>query len=946
MVGFHVLGSLGFVSGARRARWIGSGCQVSAKRQIIAVTGTAAMSAALTALTVAPAGTAQASGSPAGGSDSGWVLSTSAFTNQFGTQPYVGNGYLSQRIPAAGTGFLGGLGTIGWPLRTPRVTDAIAAGVYAYTDASNVYPGVRKQVIALIPTWSTLTFGAPSGNYSSATASAANVSGYAQSQDLRTGTVTTSGTWTAPGRQRARFSYQIFTDRARPHVGVVSLRLTPLWTGRASVTSLLDGSGASRLDPVDAGVDLASHTSHVTSKAAGTGTPVAESATLSLPPVRPTADSAAGLTQPQTAGEQVSFTARAGTTYTFTKYVSVVTGRDCAQPETDARAWSLQAALLGTTALMRENTAAWASGVWDSDITVPGDPALQTAIHASEYGLYASIRPESPDAIGPAGLSSDGYAGMVFWDSDTWMFPAILAGHPDIARADVEYRYRTLAAAEHNAAANGYQGAFYPWTAGDDGRIGADCYGAVTDSGDTIISDPNHSCSQELHLQADIAIAQWEYYEATGDRQWLATQGWPVLRDAAQFWVSKASPAGDGGYAVNNVQPPDESHTGVNNSAYTNAAAATTLRDACAAAQVLGTAAPATWTAVADGLVKTIPYDASQDIDDEFDGYDGAQIKQADVVMLTYPLNFPMSRTTGLNDLNYYVPRTNPAGPAMTDAIHSIDASALNAPGCSAYSYLLRSYEPFLRAPYDQFAETSAASGNPYEAFNFLTGAGGFLQVFGYGFGGLRFGADAVRLDPSLPPQLRGITLTHLRWQSRSFTLAIGPLTTTVTADSGPPLPVETPRGRHIVPPGGSITIPTRRPDLQPTADLVRCQQVTASSWVPGNDPVAAVDGSAATGWVATHPLATLTVRLSRPADICSVTVTRGADSSTDPFGYTVQVSADGTTWRAVGTASFSSTGTDTFTFGAVHARYVRLSFPGTGGAKNPAIAEVSASPP
>ena len=63
----------------------------------------------------------------------------------------------------------------------------------------------------------------------------------------------------------------------------------------------------------------------------------------------------------------------------------------------------------------------------------------------------------------------------------------------------------------------------------------------------------------------------------------------------------------------------------------------------------------------------------------------------------------------------------------MTDAIHSIDASALNAPGCSAYTYMLRSHEPFLRAPYDQFAETRTG---PNTGFNFLTGIGGFMQVF------------------------------------------------------------------------------------------------------------------------------------------------------------------------------------------------------------------------
>jgi hypothetical protein len=130
------------------------------------------------------------------------------------------------------------------------------------------------------------------------------------------------------------------------------------------------------------------------------------------------------------------------------------------------------------------------------DIVVNGDLPLQTAIHANSYDLYASIRNDSPDTIGPSGLSSDGYAGMVFWDSDIWMFPAILATHPDIARAAVDYRFNTLQAAIHDAKANGYQGAFYPWTAADDGLTGADCYGTTTDANDTITADPNFSCSQ------------------------------------------------------------------------------------------------------------------------------------------------------------------------------------------------------------------------------------------------------------------------------------------------------------------------------------------------------------------------------------------------------------------------------------------------------------------
>jgi trehalose/maltose hydrolase-like predicted phosphorylase len=878
-------------------------------------------------------------------------LSTSRFQNQFDAEPYVGNGYFSQRIPAAGMGFVGSPNPIGWPLGTPRFTDALAAGLYANTTASLIYPNVSKQVIALIPTWSTLTFSTPSGHtYSPADVTAAQISNYVQSENLQTGTVTTSGVWTSPDGKQASFTYQVFTDRARKHVGVVSLTLTPRWSGPTNVTSLLDGQGASRLQAAGAGVDLATHTSHVSSTALGTAFPVAESATLRFALHR-FSSTAVGLDKPQTAGEQLSFTAKAGHAYVFTKYVAVVTGRDSTSPTDDARTDSLQAAGLGLPALRQENAAAWAD-VWNGDIVVNGDLPLQTAIHANTYDLYASIRNDSPDTIGPSGLSSDGYAGMVFWDSDIWMFPAILAAHPDIARVAVDYRFNTLQAAEHDANSNGpcfppssscpppsYKGAFYPWTAGDDGFTGADCYGTVTDANDKITFDPNKSCSEEVHLQADIALAQWEYYQATGDQTWLAQHGWPVLQALAEFWVSKAVPTANGGYAIDTVQPPDEFHTDVNNSAYTNAAAATALQDATNAARVVGAAPPAIWTTVANGLKQTMPFDLSLNIYDEFDGYHGDTVKQADVVMLTYPLDFPMSSSVGLSDLNYYAQHTSLQGPAMTDAIHSIDASALNAPGCSAYTYMLGSYEPFLRPPYDQFAETRSGGDT---GFNFLTGVGGFSQVFEYGFSGLRFGADAVTLDPSLPPQVPGVTLTNLQWHGSVFTVAIGPKSTTVSLSSGPALPVMTPTGQQTVGQGRSITIPTRRPDLQPTKDLARCQRVSASSFVPGDDPVAAVDGSTATAWVATDPQATLTVQLAKRATLTSATITRGG--SFGPFGYRLETSTDGSNWHVVATAPATSSGVDQFRFAPTQALFVRLSFPGGAGAAAPDIDELTVS--
>ena len=58
---------------------------------------------------------------------------------------------------------------------------------------------------------------------------------------------------------------------------------------------------------------------------------------------------------------------------------------------------------------------------------------------------------------------ASGYNGHVFWDADTWIFPALLLLHPELAESMIEYRYQRLDAAKHNAFMHGYKGAMYPW---------------------------------------------------------------------------------------------------------------------------------------------------------------------------------------------------------------------------------------------------------------------------------------------------------------------------------------------------------------------------------------------------------------------------------------------------------------------------------------------------
>ena len=382
--------------------------------------------------------------------------------------------------------------------------------------------------------------------------------------------------------------------------------------------------------------------------------------------------------------------------------------------------------------------------------------------------MLSSIRADSDNSISPVGLTSDNYAGLIFWDAETWMYPGLLLLHPDIARSALEYRFRTLPGARANAQRLGYQGVFYPWNSASKGDLTTECHSV----------DPPH-CVTQIHLQGDIAMAVWQYYLATGDTAWLKARGWPMLKGIAEFWAGRATANADGTYSINNTAGPDEYSNGVDDAVYTNAVAATALRDATQAAKLIGQSSPAAWTTIADHL--RMPFDEDEQVFLQYDGYKGSLIKQADTVLLIYPVEWPMSTQVAANTLDYYAQRTDPDGPAMTDSAHAIDAAEISEPGCATHTYLMRAIKPFVRDPFAQFAEARGErpgaqdplAGSP--AFNFLTGQGGFLQVFTNGLTGLRWRADRVHLDPMLPPQLgsgrqpagSGLAGPHLRHHCR-----------------------------------------------------------------------------------------------------------------------------------------------------------------------------------
>ncbi|MEC4020311.1 discoidin domain-containing protein [Streptomyces sp. H27-D2] len=843
-----------------------------------------------------------------GTSPHGWKLSSTHIDPKDSHHAFVGNGYLGQRVPPTGTGYAETTAKTGWPLFTPRYDGSFVSGLYAHNKRTTE----NRQVAAAIPTWTPLTVSTggtrPAGRTEgarakgdrtkgakaetfSATTPTGRISHYRQTLDRRRGLVRTALTWTASDGRATDLVYDVLADRENPHVGAVRMRMTPHWSGDAKVTDLIDGRGARRVSQTGGGARSGGRTMAVAFRTDGTKTAGTVASTLRAGDgVRTRSEQRAARAKDLSARQHVAFPVRSGRSYELTKYVGVDTALTSKAPERDAVTASQRAADRGWPAMFAAHSAAWRK-LWRTDIEVRGHSELQSWVRSAQYGLLSSTRTGSADSIAPTGLSSDNYAGLIFWDAETWMYPALLAGHPELAKSVVDYRYRTRAGARANARKLGYPGLFYPWTSASKGDLKSECHSV----------DPPH-CNTQNHLQSDVALAAWQYYLATKDTDWLRTRGWPMIKGVAEFWAGRATRNSDDSYSIKNVAGPDEYSNGVDDGVFTNAGAATTLRTATRVAKILGHDAPSGWNSLAGKL--RIPYDAKKKVFTQYAGYKGSVIKQADTVLLTYPLEWPMSKKAATNTLDYYAARTDPDGPAMTDSVHAIDAAAIGEPGCSTYTYLKRSIQPFVRGPFEQFSEargdkagaSDPLSGSP--AQDFLTGKGGFLQTFTNGLTGQRLREDRVHLDPMLPPQLKdGVTLRGLRWQGRTYDIAIGAHQTTVRLTHGDPFEVEGPQGGQLVSADAPAVLKTRRPDLEPTANLARCRTAKASSEQPGLYASAALDGNTATPWTPEGRDGTLTADLGRASRISGVTP-RWTD--TKPASYTLRTSVDGKHWRDV----------------------------------------------
>jgi len=438
---------------------------------------------------------------------------------------------------------------------------------------------------------------------------------------------------------------------------------------------------------------------------------------------------------------------KAGETYRYSIAGSSITSAHHDDPLNEAERLTIYAKLEGRDRLLNFHNKAW-DELWKSDILIEGDAQSQQDIHSMLYHLYSFTREGTALSPSPMGLSGLGYNGHVFWDTELWMYPALLVLHSELAKSMIEYRYQRLEAAKRNAFSKGYKGSWFPWESADN---------SVEEKPVWVLSGPF-----EHHITACVGIAAWNYYCVTQDKNWLREKGWPILSATADFWASRVERNGVGKFDIKNVVAADEWAENVDNNAFTNAAAKTNLQFATEAAKVLGITPAADWMLVANN----IPILKMENgVTKEHATYKGEGIKQADVNLLSYPLKEITDPVQIRKDLEYYSTRIPDEGtPAMTQAIFTLLYARLGDKD-KAWHWFKDAYIPNLNPPFRVIAETKGGT-NPY----FATGAGGILQSVMMGFGGLEITSKGIVQLPSvLPSQWKSLTIKGVGTDQKTF---------------------------------------------------------------------------------------------------------------------------------------------------------------------------------
>src|SRR5271165_104604 len=721
-----------------------------------------------------------AGGAALAGSDSSFSLSASAedFGNYFPS--YLANGYFST-------------------MTAPRGTEGNLAYMVAFMD----YGADDIARPAAIPGWSEIDYStgdSAAGHFwmNQVPLSAAQFEDYSQVLNMRDATLTTRYRYVDHGRS-TQIKVTTFVSQASTHLAATQISLTPDFDGTVQLSFALNlwapyqpRLPLAKLTGEEMQEAVAAHNmkleaippatpdraavwyhgdTHVLAADGDTreltlwldgraeqGLRMAEAAALRLSDGIQATDIALYKSQYRLA-LNLNVKVQKNRTYTFTKFVAASREDWGGDAKSDLEL-ATQARGAGFDSLLEGHRTAWRD-LWRSDIAIEGDARAQTAVHSDLYYLLATSTADTHWPMGACGLTP-GYTGHAFWDSDSWIFPALLLLHPERAKSLAMFRAHTLPAAQARAMVSGFKGAKYPWEADPENGTEQTPHFAY------VLGE------REIHVNADIAIAQWQYWLATQDRAWLKHYGWPVIRNVADFWASRATWNADKKrYEIVHVTSVAESYNDVPNDTFTNVSAQKVLRIAAEAAALAGGRADPHWAEVAAKLY--IPFSEAEQRHLDFDaGVPREPLEGSTLGLLMYPsLDLAMTAQIRRNDFDYTMISVKeghhpPHGMSLAPA--SIAAAAVGDTP-SAVAWLQSNFTTgLIKPPFNVRTET-ATNNTGY----FVTAAGGFLQNLLYGFSGLRIEEKGLieAYAPVLPPQWKSMTLKDITFRGLHYDIIV-----------------------------------------------------------------------------------------------------------------------------------------------------------------------------
>ena len=464
------------------------------------------------------------------------------------------------------------------------------AGCYNELQTEVAGRTVQNESLVNAPNWLPLTFAAADGPWLDL--GQMEVLEHWQELDLRRG-VLTRKLRVRDGQGRiTRAMCRRFVHMGAPHLAAMEATIVPEnWSGRLRIRAGLDGTventgvpryrelASRHLLPVEAR-SLGAAAVLLVVETSQSHIRIAEAARVRIFRNGSQVDQdLAVIGEPGRIGHEAGIDVVPQDEVTVEKTVAIATSRDRAVSDVAVAAAGWLQAADSFEEMLGQHVLAW-SHLWARfaiDLRGGEDSQVLPVLRLHIFHLLQTI---SPNSVGrdigvPArGLHGEAYRGHVFWD-DLFVFPAINLRLPELSRSLKAYRYHRLPAAREAAREAGHVGAMYPWQSGSDGSEQSALLHLNPKSGHWL---PDTTYLQR-HVGIAIAYAAWHYYQATGDREFLALQGAELILEIARFFASTAAYDRDRDrYVIRGVVGPDEFHTsypdcpdaGIDNNAYTN----------------------------------------------------------------------------------------------------------------------------------------------------------------------------------------------------------------------------------------------------------------------------------------------------------------------------------------------------------------------------------------